>query len=193
MIGTKNGITDIVNMKFHEFLHRVTLDHHAYMFLFWWMNDDFLQGLSPEIRKVVASGFHHLTSMASDDPKFTALAGYAAFKENGGEVYVPTPEEKAQFVESVQPLKQWYVDRFGDKWLMLLEEIHCPGREGDRGGGREAAQLSRPRLAKWPAASFRRSRVFLAGGGAVPGSRNVLSVARHRPQIASGTGALTSE
>ncbi len=122
VIGTKNGITDIVNMKFHEFLHRVTLDHHAYMFLFWWMNDDFLQGLSPEIKKVVASGFHHLTSMASDDPKFTALAGYAAFKENGGEVYVPTPEEKAQFVESVQPLKQWYVERFGDKWLKLLEE-----------------------------------------------------------------------
>lgn len=122
VIGTKNGITDIVNMKFHEFLHRVTLDHHAYMFLFWWMNDDFLQGLSPDLKRIVASGFHHMTSMASDDPKFTALAGYAAFKERGGEVYVPTPEEKAQFVESVQPLKQWYVDRFGDKWLKLLEE-----------------------------------------------------------------------
>ncbi len=121
VVGTKNGITDIVNMKFHEFLHRVTLDHHAYMFLFWWMNDDFIKGLSPEYKTVVAAGFHHLTSMASDDPKFTALAAYAAFKERGGEVYVPTAAEKAQFVKSVVPLKKWYTDKFGDKWLKLLE------------------------------------------------------------------------
>ncbi len=121
VVGTKNGITDIVNMKFHEFLHRVTLDHHAYMFLFWWMNDDFIQSLPDDLKTVVAAGFHHLTSMASDDPKFTALAAYAAFKEKGGQVYVPSAEEKTQFVESVKPLKDWYVERFGDKWLKLLE------------------------------------------------------------------------
>ena len=121
VVGTKNGITDIVNMKFHEFLHRATLDHHAYMFLFWWMNDDFIKSLSPEHKTIVAAGFHHLTSMASDDPKFTALAAYAAFKERGGQVYVPTAAEKAEFVKSVVPLKQWYIDKFGDKWLKLLE------------------------------------------------------------------------
>ena len=122
VVGTKNGITDIVNMKFHEFLHRVTLDHHAYMFLFWWMNDDFLQNLPEDQRLLVASGFHHMTSMASDDPKFTALAAYAAFKEKGGEVYVPSAAEKAQFVESVAPLRQWYIEKFGDTWLKLLEK-----------------------------------------------------------------------
>ena len=121
VVGTKNGITDIVNMKFHEFLNRVTLDHHAYMFLFWWMNNDFLQALPPDQRRLVASGFHHMTTTASNDPKFTALSAYAAFKERGGQVYVPTPEEKAQFVKSVEPLKKWYVDKFGDKWLKLLE------------------------------------------------------------------------
>lgn len=121
VVGTKNGITDIVNMKFHEFLNRVTLDHHAYMFLFWWMNNDSLQNLSPEHKSLVASAFHHMTTVASNDPKFTALSAYAAFKERGGVVYVPTTEEKAQFVESVVPLKQWYVDQFGDKWLKLLE------------------------------------------------------------------------
>ena len=121
VVGTKNGITDIVNMKFHEFLNRATLDHHAYMFLFWWMNNDFLQSLSPERRRLVASGFHHMTTTASNDPKFTALSAYAAFKERGGIVYVPTPEEKAQFVKAAAPLKDWYVDKFGDKWLKLLE------------------------------------------------------------------------
>lgn len=122
VVGTKNGITDIVNMKFHEFLHRVTLDHHAYMFLFWWMNDDFIKNMKPELRPLLAAAFHHMTAMASDDPKFTALAAYAAFKEKGGEVYVPTAEEKAQFVAAVQPLRKWYTEKFGDKWLNLLEK-----------------------------------------------------------------------
>ena len=56
-----------------------------------------------------------------NDPKYTALSAYEAFKKRGGVVYVPTPEEKAQFVKSVAPLKQWYVDKFGEKWLKMLE------------------------------------------------------------------------
>ncbi len=121
VVGTKNGITDIVNMKFHEFLNRVTLDHHAYMFLFWWMNNDFLQAQTPENKRLIAAAFHHMTTTANNDPKYTALSAYKAFKDKGGVVYVPTAAEKAQFVESVQPLKQWYVDKFGDKWLKMLE------------------------------------------------------------------------
>ena len=50
----------------------------------------------------------------------TRLSAYKAFKDKGGVGYVLTAE-KAQFVESVQPLKQWYVDKFGDKWLKMLE------------------------------------------------------------------------
>ena len=119
--NSKNGITDIVNMKFHEFLNRVTLDHHAYMFLFWWMNNDFLQAQTPENKRLIAAAFHHMTTTANNDPKYTALSAYKAFKDKGGVVYVPTAAEKAQFVESVQPLKQWYVDKFGDKWLKMLE------------------------------------------------------------------------
>jgi tripartite ATP-independent transporter DctP family solute receptor len=122
VVGTKNGITDIVNMKFHEFLHRVTLDHHAYMFLFWWMNDKTLQSYPPEIQKVVIDGFHHMTSMANNDPKYTALSAYAAFKKAGGEVYVPTAAEKAQFVEKVKPLRKWFTDKYGTEWLDLLQK-----------------------------------------------------------------------
>ena len=45
--GTKNGITDITNMKFQEHLRYMTLDGHAYMAALWWMNDDFFNGLTP--------------------------------------------------------------------------------------------------------------------------------------------------
>ncbi|MCB1742950.1 MAG: DctP family TRAP transporter solute-binding subunit [Gammaproteobacteria bacterium] len=120
--GTKNGITDIVNMKFQDFLRYVTLDHHAYMFLFWWMNNDFLKSMPADMQKVVLDGFHQMTTVANNDPKFTQLAAYAEFRKRGGKVYVPTPEEKAMFVSKVnEPLKQWFVGKYGDKWLKLLE------------------------------------------------------------------------
>lgn len=121
VVGNKNGITDIVNMKFHDFLRYVTLDHHAYMFLFWWMNDDALKKLPKDLQKVVLDGFHHMTTVANNDPKYTQLAAYEAFKKRGGKVYVPTPEEKAQFVEKVKPLKKWFTDKYGDEWLKALE------------------------------------------------------------------------
>ena len=40
---------------------------------------------------------------------------------------MPTAAEKAQFVESVQPLKQC-MDKFGDKWLKMLE-ARLPSRK----------------------------------------------------------------
>jgi len=122
VVGNKNGITDIVNMKFHDFLRYVILDHHAYMFLFWWMNDDALKSYPEDIRKVVLDGFYHMTTVANNDPKYTQLSAYEAFRKAGGVVYVPTPEEKAQFVEKVQPLKKWFTDRYGTEWLEALEQ-----------------------------------------------------------------------
>ena len=109
-----------------------------------------------------------MTSMASDDPKFTALAGYAAFKEKGGQVYVPTPEEKAQFVESVQPLKQWYVERFGDKWLKLLEASIAEAEKESRRRtcGCSTSGAAHPESS--PAAGAFRPRVFFCR---MPGRR----------------------
>jgi TRAP-type C4-dicarboxylate transport system substrate-binding protein len=85
------------------------------------MNDNALKSYPPEIRKVVLDGFYHMTTVANNDPKYTQLAAYEAFREAGGTVYVPTPEEKAQFVEGVQPLKKWFTDKYGPEWLDALE------------------------------------------------------------------------
>ena len=37
--GTKNGITDIVRMKFHEHWKHITLDGHAYMGALWFLSE----------------------------------------------------------------------------------------------------------------------------------------------------------
>ena len=54
--GTKNGITDIVNMKFQEHLRYMTLDGHAYMAALWWMNDDFFNGLTRSSERSCTTG-----------------------------------------------------------------------------------------------------------------------------------------
>jgi TRAP-type C4-dicarboxylate transport system substrate-binding protein len=83
--GTKNGITDIVNMKFQEHLDYITLDGHAYMAALWWMNDDFFKGLTPDQQKVVHDGFMHLRTVTRALPMRRSIEAYEEFKKDGGE------------------------------------------------------------------------------------------------------------
>jgi tripartite ATP-independent transporter DctP family solute receptor len=119
--GTKNGITDIVNMKFEEHLDYITLDGHAYMAALWWMNDDFFKGLPMEYRKVVYDGFQHLKTVTRALPMRRAIEAYQTFVEADGEIYVPNAEEKKAFQEAAAPMKQWFVDQYGEQWLTILE------------------------------------------------------------------------
>jgi TRAP-type transport system periplasmic protein len=119
--GTKNGITDIVGMKFHEHLKYMTLDGHAYMGAMWMMNNDALMALTPEQRKIVDDGFDALRWTAVVMPKRRQIEAYQAFNDAGGEIYVPTPEEKAQFVEISAPIYDWYTETYGSEWLDVLK------------------------------------------------------------------------
>ena len=119
--GSKNGITDIVGMKFHEHIKHITLDGHAYMAALWLMNNDFFMSLPKDMRKVVADGFDNLRGVTTAFPKRRQIEAYEDFKKAGGKIYVPTAAEKAQFVEAAKPLKDWYVKKYGKEWLNKLE------------------------------------------------------------------------
>lgn len=119
--GSKNGITDIVGMKFHEHVKFITLDGHAYMAAMWLMNNDAFMGMPKNLRKIVADGFDNLKNVTTAFPKRRQIEAYEAFKKAGGKIYVPTPEEKQQFVSAAKPLKEWYVKKFGPKWLEKVE------------------------------------------------------------------------
>lgn len=120
--GTKNGIIDIISMKFEEHLDYITLDGHAYMAALWWMNHDFFMDLSPEQRKIVHDGFHHLKTVTRAMPMRRAIDAYETFKKANGEVYVPTPEERTAFEEAATGMKDWFKNEYGDTWLIKLEK-----------------------------------------------------------------------
>jgi len=115
--GTKNGITDIVNMQFQDSLKHIVLDGHAYMGALWWINEGNFQALTEEQKRIVYNGFQELKWTARQMPKLKAVAALETFKAAGGEVYTPTPEERAAFQEAAQPVWAWYEENFGRDWI----------------------------------------------------------------------------
>jgi len=119
--GTKNGITDIVNMNFHDHLKHVTLDGHAYMGALWWMSEDFWDGLDDAQKRVVYDGFQHLKTVTRALPMRQEIDAYKQFEEAGGEIYVPTPEEKEAFRNATSGMQDWYTEQYGPEWLEKLQ------------------------------------------------------------------------
>ena len=107
--GSKNGITDIMNMKFPDAgLKYVTLDGHAYMGALWFMNNDKFMSMPEELRMVVADGFYQLQQATFASPKRKSIQAYSDFVAGGGDLYVPTPAEKAAFKEAAAPVYDWF-------------------------------------------------------------------------------------
>ncbi len=107
--GSKNGITDIMGMKFPDAgLQYVTLDGHAYMGALWWMNNDKFMSMPEDIRHVIVDGFAALQQATFASPKRKSIQAYADFIAGGGDLYVPSPSEKAQFREAAAPVYDWF-------------------------------------------------------------------------------------
>ena len=107
--GSKNGITDIMGMKFPDAgLKYMTLDGHAYMGALWYMNEEKFKALSPELQRVVVDGFAALQQATFASPKRKSIQAYKEFKDVGGELYVPTPEEKEAFQKAAAPVYDWF-------------------------------------------------------------------------------------
>ena len=120
--GTKNGITDIMNMKFPEAgLKYMTLDGHAYMGALWWYSDVAWKTLPDDIKQIVFDGMNHLKTVTRAFPMRRQIEAYEAFKAAGGQIYVPTADEKKQFQQASSGMRKWYTDKFGAEWLDKLD------------------------------------------------------------------------
>ncbi len=107
--GTKNGITDIMSMKFPDAgLQYVTLDGHAYMGALWWMSNQRFQELPDDMKRVVVDGFYALQQATFASPKRKSIEAYEDFVAGGGDLYVPSPDEKAAFAEAAAPVYDWF-------------------------------------------------------------------------------------
>ncbi len=107
--GSKNGITDIMGMKFPDAgLQYVTLDGHAYMGALWFMNNENFKAMPAELQRVVVDGFYQLQQATFASPKRKSIQAYQDFTAGGGDLYVPTPDEKQAFKEAAAPVYDWF-------------------------------------------------------------------------------------
>ncbi|MGR5175843.1 TRAP transporter substrate-binding protein DctP [Vibrio parahaemolyticus] len=118
--GTKNGIVDIIQSRFHESLDYLTLDGHAYMGGAWVMSDMKFKSLSPELKRVVLDAIKAQQQYLNSYPKHNEYASYETFKQANGKIYNPTPAEKDAFKAATKPvIDNWAANANaeGKEWL----------------------------------------------------------------------------
>jgi TRAP-type C4-dicarboxylate transport system substrate-binding protein len=138
--GSKNGITDIMGMKFPDAgLKYLTLDGHAYMGALWWMSNERFMSMPEPLRQVVVDGFYQLQQATFASPKRKSIKAYEDFVAEGGDLYVPTPDQKAAFAAAAAPVNDWFeanVTR-GDEILSALTDAVAKA-EAEIGAARTA-------------------------------------------------------
>jgi TRAP-type C4-dicarboxylate transport system substrate-binding protein len=98
-----------MNMKFPDAgLKYLTLDGHSYMGAFWWMGQDRFASMTDAQKQVVVDGFAALQQATFASPKRKEIQAYADFKAAGGDIYVPTADEKAAFKDAATPVFDWF-------------------------------------------------------------------------------------
>ncbi|WP_371932489.1 TRAP transporter substrate-binding protein DctP [Pararhizobium sp. IMCC21322] len=135
--GSKNGITDVMGMKFPDAgLQYMTLDGHAYMGALWFMSNDRFMAMDEGMRRVVVDGFAALQQATFASPKRKSIAAYEEFVAGGGNLYVPTPEEKTMFREAAAPVFDWFKEniREGETFYQALVDAAAAAEEKIDGG-----------------------------------------------------------
>ena len=115
--GTKNAALDIVSNKLDDHLKYAVFDEHAYLFGFYWMNNDWLQGLPDDLQALVVDGVKQMAVIQTQFNKRLDSSANARFVEGGGTIYVPTAEEKETFLPARDHMAKWFADQFGSEWV----------------------------------------------------------------------------
>ena len=105
-------------MKFYEQQKYLTVDRHLYSFHSTVISDDFFGSLPKNLQDLIV----HADRVALTIGRATAVLGERSaiekLREQGIEVYTPTPEEYAMFRERGRPPAEEYVrSQIGDEWV----------------------------------------------------------------------------
>jgi tripartite ATP-independent transporter DctP family solute receptor len=120
--GSKNGIQDIIGAKLQEHLKFIVLDGHSYMATLWWFSEPVWQTLPSDIQTIIHDGFKLQQAAANNLVATQEENSYQIFEQAGGKIYRPTAQEKQAFKDASSNMRAWFVSKFGNEWLDLLED-----------------------------------------------------------------------
>lgn len=120
--GTKNATPDIISNKFNEVVKYVILDRHTFLFGYYFVSDSWLKSLPADLQRVVLNGFAYAAKKQTTFNKDVEDSANERFVKGGGTIYTPTAADRATFLGARNAMKEWYVKKYGDKWLNTLTE-----------------------------------------------------------------------
>jgi TRAP-type C4-dicarboxylate transport system substrate-binding protein len=74
----------------------------------WWMSNETFMSMPDDLKTVVVDGFYGLQQATFASPKRKSIQAYADFVAGGGDLYVPTPAQKAAFKDAAAPVYDWF-------------------------------------------------------------------------------------
>jgi tripartite ATP-independent transporter DctP family solute receptor len=125
--GSKNGIQDIIGAKLEEHLKYIILDGHSYMATLWWFSEPVWQTFPSDIQLIIQEGFKKQQAAANNLVATQEENSYHIFEQAGGTVYRPSVAEKQAFKDASNNMRAWFINKFGDEWLYLVERsvVRC--------------------------------------------------------------------
>ncbi len=120
--GTKNAATDIVANKMDDVLKFVVLDEHSYLWGFNWISDKWLKSLPKDLQDLVADGVLQMADVQFQFNKQYESKSLDEFVKKGGKIHVPSAEQKKSFEAGKEPMKKWFVDKYGKDWVEKLDK-----------------------------------------------------------------------
>ena len=116
--GQENPPTNILLQRFYQVQGNMTLTQHVMTVGAVITNEDWWQSLDDEQRKAILAADAE-GSLAHDGiGGVQDLLGVQKIRDEGVEVYTPTPAEMEEFhAATIEPTKAWAVDQFGEEFV----------------------------------------------------------------------------
>ena len=120
--GLNIAVTDIIPNNMQEVVKYATVDEHMYLLAFWWMSDQWLKSLPPDLQTLVMDGLTQAARLQTDWNKQYESRAFDKFVADGGQIYVPTKAEKEKFYVGREGAKEWFEKTYGQEWLTAWED-----------------------------------------------------------------------
>ena len=119
--GLRTGIVDLLKTDRQTRPTFLTLDRHTYIIGFWLMNERSYRLMPLDLQQIVQLGFDELRRITLTFPDNREAEALDTFRADGGQIYVPTVDEKRSFVAAAGRVSTWFMDIYGYEWLVWLE------------------------------------------------------------------------
>ncbi|HMN79516.1 MAG TPA: TRAP transporter substrate-binding protein DctP [Burkholderiaceae bacterium] len=120
--GTNNSAADVMRFKLGEVMKHVILDEHMLLTGFFWINDNWLKKLPPDLQDLVVDGVRQAASIQARFNEQVESTYRTQFVKAGGTVVTVKKEQRADFFKARDAARSWFIKQYGETWVKDYEQ-----------------------------------------------------------------------